>query len=441
MVLTEIKIALDLVNQVFHHIYKISDNNTEGIRLYHKTKLIAITVKLLEVDQSSEFILEDLNNLLQEVMECVSKFVGIPNLKTFKGAFNALKIVGQPKKFEAKFQLYNTRLENLTNPLHLYYFAKDLNSKKQMMVKNTSEDCMISCMESIEILNNEEYDLFTGKGSRSTIYMGLYQNSKVAVKILKNVIFQVPTPEQDIELKAKYVQILKEVKSLMTLQDSPCISRCFGSASINYHLAIITEYHDNRTLFYWLHNACEPTEKETPKPLSFGFKLNTAITIAEGLKHMHGLKMAHCDIRSAKIMFDSKWNAKIIGLGNVIVDSGSKELTDAKSHMGSLPYRPPEYWEIPDSANIERRTGFAADVYSFGVLLGEIFTREQPWNLKNENEIKSILTTSTAPIWPFKSVDANHVTKLVKLCLLRDTRDRMTISKVLIGLKGIQLLS
>jgi serine/threonine protein kinase len=98
-------------------------------------------------------------------------------------------------------------------------------------------------------------------------------------------------------------------------------------------------------------------------------KFRIVIGTAQGLKYLHANNVIHRDIKPANILLDDAYNA-------YITDFGFSRRVDPDVHMtgqtGSFRYMAPEVVRSSDYS-------VKADVYSFAVIVNEIFTGEKPY--------------------------------------------------------------
>ncbi|XP_014523588.2 proline-rich receptor-like protein kinase PERK13 [Vigna radiata var. radiata] len=206
----------------------------------------------------------------------------------------------------------------------------------------------------MEITNSFSSKNVVGEGGFGCVYKGCLPDGKiVAVKQLR-----AGSGQGEREFKAE-VDIISRVhhRYLVSLVGY-CVS---GQQRI-----LIYQYVPNGTLHHHLHGSGMPV-------LDWVKRLKIAIGAAKGLAYLHedcSQKIIHRDIKSANILLDDAFEAKV-------ADFGLARLADAaNSHvstrvMGTFGYMAPEY---ATSGKLTDRS----DVYSFGVVLLELVTGRKP---------------------------------------------------------------
>ena len=162
---------------------------------------------------------------------------------------------------------------------------------------------------------------------------------------------------------AKYSQLWKQELTLMELiGQHPNICTFVGSSHVN-------DSCDSMLLCYeYLSGGClSDIVLDTSRLIN---PLKVAYEVSKGMQHLHFLDIMHRDLKSANIILDSRGCAKIADFGLSCQISRGSEMT---AETGT--YR----WMAPEVIRHEQYS-LAADVYSFGILLWELFARSRPFD-------------------------------------------------------------
>jgi serine/threonine protein kinase len=110
--------------------------------------------------------------------------------------------------------------------------------------------------------------------------------------------------------------------------------------------------------------------------------------VISGLRFLHASKpqLIHCDLKARNVLVDAKLRAKVSDFGL----SGGVELL---SCSGGTPF-----WMAPELLRNETGNTTASDVYSFGILLYEIFSRKIPYEGDDHHEPVEILKLIADPL-------------------------------------------
>ncbi|CAK9140285.1 unnamed protein product [Ilex paraguariensis] len=178
-----------------------------------------------------------------------------------------------------------------------------------------------------------------------------------------------------------YKGILDETETVVAVKVlTSCSSIDFQG---NDFKALVYAYMDNGSLDSWLHeNPMLGTENEKPRRrLNLLQRLNIAIDVACALDYLHyhcGTPLVHCDLKPSNVLLDSDLLAHVgdFGLAKFLAEATptfSSNQANSIGIIGTIGYVVPEY--VKGS-----RVSTYGDVYSYGILMLEIFIGKRTTN-------------------------------------------------------------
>ncbi|KAF8022469.1 hypothetical protein BT93_F0091 [Corymbia citriodora subsp. variegata] len=151
-------------------------------------------------------------------------------------------------------------------------------------------------------------------------------------------------------------------------------------------LLLVYEYVPNGTLFEHIHPAELTIYKSSTIFNSWKRRFKIAAEAALALDYMHSSiqpLIFHGNIKSANILLDQKYSAKVSDFGTSVFISPEHRHIIANQKKDSLGYIDPEYL-------ITGKLITQSDVYSFGVVLMELLTRKKLYVTESGKSINTI---------------------------------------------------
>lgn len=209
-----------------------------------------------------------------------------------------------------------------------------------------------SCnLDPTEISINEEL----GKGAFGIVYRGKLHGKEVAVKKLIN---------QNVD--AETLSAFKREVAIMRKLRHPNLLLFMGASTEPGNLMIITELMTRGSVYDLLHN------KEME--LSFKHRMKIAKQAALGMNWLHRSKppFIHRDLKTTNLLVDDHYNVKVCDFGLAHMKTHGNKKQGSYGATGTPLWMAPEV--LMNKAYDER-----ADVYSFGIVLWELTTGQDPF--------------------------------------------------------------
>ena len=151
--------------------------------------------------------------------------------------------------------------------------------------------------------------------------------------------------------------------------------------------------------------------------------------IVQGVRYLHAAEpqVVHCDLKAQNILVDSRFRAKV-------ADFGLSQKKPRKGAVGT------PFWMAPELLRGECLNNAASDVYSFGIILYEVYSRRDPYENENFDEVLQLVAdprvNKRPPIPPACPTEIQYI---MNDCLEADPQIRPTFQQLDQRLKGLDL--
>jgi len=143
-----------------------------------------------------------------------------------------------------------------------------------------------------------------------------------------------------------------------------------------------------------------------------------AIDAAKGMEYLHSLQIMHRDLKSKNMLVDRYNNVKLCDFGLCKVKTNDLNT----GGLGTISWMAPE---VLSHENYSEK----ADVYSFGVILWELLTCEEPFNDVPIFSVPVMVTKGERP--PIPKDCPSLFKKLIKSCWSQSPKSRPDFKNII----------
>ncbi|XP_072952997.1 uncharacterized protein [Typha angustifolia] len=225
---------------------------------------------------------------------------------------------------------------------------------------------MVDDIGHLQIIKNSDLEELRelGSGTFGTVYHGKWRGSEVAIKRINDRCFAGKPSEQE----RMRTDFWNEACKLAVLHH-PNVVAFYGVVldGPGGSVATVTEYMVNGSLRQAL--------QRNDKVLDCRKQLIIAMDVAFGMEYLHGKNIVHFDLKSDNLLVNLRDPQRpICKVGDLGLSKVKCQTLISGGVRGTLPWMAPELLNGSSSLVSEK-----VDVFSFGIVMWELLTREEPY--------------------------------------------------------------
>lgn len=427
------------------------DTNKSLIK-YKMHFLLAKT--LSEIDSYSvDSVIQEYQNAIKENKRYIDAYIQIAKLLNSKKDYKkAEEILNEAEKQideqdEKKYQLMFilTKAEVLFNLGKIeeakttFDYVTNVLNEKEMEFSIMSSEILMKYFQIYYIksdIKNAKVEIFPDKkigvGGFCEVFYGKFNEKEVAIKRYKLNDNSENKFEKEEKRRKLLLSIYKEVSIMDILQHEKNES-CEKYHCLDYILESIAFYYEEPDLFLItpLMKGGDLTSLLLHKNLEISKKnrLYILLQVAIALNHMHSYKepLIHYDIKSLNVLLVKPYNPKELTQVKLI-DFG---LTRKNLIRRSIEFNCTPGWAAPELIKFQDHDQ-SIDIYAFGILIWEVFARDQPFKILSKEKIfECVLKGERPPIEALETIIPEKIRKLYIKCVEEEKEKRPSIKEVI----------
>ncbi|KAG4388449.1 hypothetical protein GLYMA_09G177600v4 [Glycine max] len=247
--------------------------------------------------------------------------------------------------------------------------------------------------------------------SYGEVYRGEWHGTEIAVK---RFLDQDISGESLEEFKTE-VRIMKRLRH-------PNVVLFMGAVTRPPNLSIVTEFLPRGSLYRLLHRPNSQLDERR--------RLKMALDTARGMNYLHNCTpvVVHRDLKSPNLLVDKNWVVKVCDFG--LSRMKHSTFLSSRSTAGTAEWMAPEV--LRNEPSNEK-----CDVYSFGVILWELSTMQQPWGGMNPMQVVGAVGFQHRRLDIPDDMDPT-IADIIRKCWQTDPNLRPTFAEILAALKPLQ---
>ncbi|KAJ6839335.1 uncharacterized protein M6B38_315115 [Iris pallida] len=310
--------------------------------------------------------------------------------------------------------------ENLQTTDSLYRDLKFAIGESRPVIDASANDIDLS---DLQIIMNEDLEELKelGSGTFGTVYHGKWRGSDVAIKRIKKSCFTGRSSEQE----RLTLEFWREAEILSKLHH-PNVVAFYGVVKDGpgATVATVTEFMVNGSLRHVL--------LRKDKYLDRRKRLIIAMDAAFGMEYLHSKNIVHFDLKCDNLLVNLKDSSRpICKVGDFGLSKIKRNTLVSGGVRGTLPWMAPEL--LNGSSN---KVSEKVDVFSFGIVMWEILTGEEPYaNMHYGAIIGGIVNNTLRP--PVPATCDLEWKNLMEQCWAPDPHQRPSFTQIASRLRAM----
>uniref|UniRef100_A0A453QXK0 Protein kinase domain-containing protein n=1 Tax=Aegilops tauschii subsp. strangulata TaxID=200361 RepID=A0A453QXK0_AEGTS len=278
-------------------------------------------------------------------------------------------------------------------------------------------------IDNLQIIKNSDLEELRelGSGTFGTVYHGKWRGSDVAIKRISDRCF-VGKPSEEQRMKTDFWNEACKLSSL----HHPNVVAFYGVVldGPGGSVATVTEYMANGSL----RQALQRHEKIFDRRR----RLLIVMDVAFGMEYLHGKNIVHFDLKSDNLLVNLRDPQRpICKVGDLGLSKVKCQTLISGGVRGTLPWMAPEL--LNGSSNLVSEK---VDVFSFGIVMWELLTGEEPYaDLHYGAIIGGIVNNTLRPLVP-ESCDPQW-RSLMEQCWSAEPMERPSFTEVVKRLRAM----
>jgi len=298
---------------------------------------------------------------------------------------------------------------NISNPLIKNYEKNNEdnsnnNNNNIIIQRKTNNDInnnnkLINFLIKIKEIEIKE-ELHYRKNGLGKLFKGKYNKDEVILRILNF----------DRLNRYEIEEIQKDIQNILNLKHQNILNFIGVCLNKENSVIIVMPYYKKGSLFDFLHN----NNNENKIKLTLKQKINISIGIIKGIEYLHKNNIVHYHLTSKNILIDDNLNPLIADYG---FNNLKKIFNIFNKYHNLNSYSSPEMLKETNGklcGSLNNNFNEKNDIYSFGLILWELFNETIPFNVKLKDVKNYVLNEKLRP--EIKDNIDKEIANLIREC-------------------------